>query len=113
MFADATDTADYAAGHHFMDAGGVGETMYVVLSGEVDVIVHGKIVETIHAGGIFGEMALIDHRERSADVVAKTPVRAASIDQKRFIYLIREHPFFALEVMRVMTDRIRQFDKLL
>jgi CRP-like cAMP-binding protein len=58
-------------------------------------------------------MALIDHRERSADVLAATEVRAAPIDQKRFLYLIRNHPFFAIEVMKIMTDRLRHFDDLL
>jgi CRP-like cAMP-binding protein len=67
----------------------------------------------VHTGGIFGEMALIDHRERSADVIAKTDVRVAAIDQKRFLYLVRNHPFFAIEVMKVMTDRLRRFDDML
>ena len=32
------------------------------------------------------------------------------IDQKRFLYLVRNHPFFALEVMKIMADRLRRFD---
>ena len=53
---------------------------------------------------------LIDHHERSADVVAKTDVEAALIDQKRFLYLVSHHPFFAVEVMKVMAFRLRRFD---
>jgi CRP-like cAMP-binding protein len=113
IFADEPHTAAYPAGHHFMNTGDVGDTMYVVLAGEVDVLVHGKVMETVGTGGVFGEMALIDHRERSADVIAKTEVKAAAIDQKRFMYLIRNHPYFAIEVMKVMTDRLRRFDDLL
>ena len=113
IFASDSDGAIFPAGHRFCSTGEPGDSMYVVLAGEVDVILRGKVLENIRAGGIFGEMALIDHLERSADAVAKTDVRVAAIDQKRFLYLVRNHPFFALEVMKVMTDRLRRFDDLL
>jgi CRP-like cAMP-binding protein len=113
IFASAADAEVFPSGHRFFTTGDPGETMYVVLEGEVDIVLRGKVLESVHQGGIFGEMALIDHLERSADVVAKTDVRVAAIDQKRFLYLVRNHPFFALEVMKVMTDRLRRFDDLL
>ncbi len=113
IFAADPDTQSYPAGHQFFNIGDHGEAMYVVLEGDVDIVLRGKVLETVHAGGIFGEMALIDHRERSADVVAKTDVKVAAIDQKRFIYLVRNHPFFALEVMKIMVARLRHFDDLL
>jgi CRP-like cAMP-binding protein len=113
IFASDPDAEVFPAGHRFFTTGDPGEIMYVVLDGDVDIVLRGKILERIHAGGTFGEMALIDHRERSADVIAKTDVRVAAIDQKRFLYLVRNHPFFALEVMKVMTDRLRRFDDML
>ena len=113
IFANDADGEVYPAGHRFCAIGEPGDAMYVVLAGEVDIVLRGKVLESVRAGGIFGEMALIDHLERSADAVAKTDVRVAAIDQKRFLYLVRNHPFFALEVMKVMTDRLRRFDDLL
>jgi CRP/FNR family transcriptional regulator, cyclic AMP receptor protein len=113
MFANDLDAQQYAAGHRFFSNGDHGESMYVVVEGDVDVVLRGKVLETVHTGGIFGELALIDHRERSADVIAKTDVKVSMIDQKRFMYLIRNHPFFALEVMKIMADRLRRFDDLL
>jgi CRP-like cAMP-binding protein len=113
IFANDSDTEDLPAGHRFFTAGEPGDHMYVVLAGEVEIVLRDKVLETVHSGGIFGEMALIDHRERSADVIAKTGVKVSKIDQKRFLYLVRNHPFFALEVMKVMTDRLRHFDDLL
>ncbi len=113
MFANEGDTQTFPAGHRFFGAGDTGDVMWVVLAGEVDISLRGRILEKVGPGGMFGEMALIDHRERSADVLAATEVQAASIDQKRFLYLIRNHPFFAIEVMKVMTDRLRHFDDLL
>lgn len=45
--------------------------------------------------------------------MAKTDVKVSAIDQKRFLYLVRNHPFFALEVMKIMADRLRKFDDLI
>jgi CRP/FNR family transcriptional regulator, cyclic AMP receptor protein len=113
MFASDLDAQHFPAGHRFFTVGDHGEIMFVVTEGEVEVSLRGTLLETIHDGGIFGELALIDHRERSADVVAKTDVKVSMIDQKRFLYLVRNHPFFALEVMKIMADRLRKFDATL
>ena len=113
MFASDLDAQHYPAGHRFMSVGDHGEMMYVVTEGEVEIKLRGKLLETVHSGGIFGELALIDHKDRSADVTAKTDVKVSALDQKRFLYLVRNHPFFALEVMKIMADRLRHFDDLL
>ncbi len=113
IFAHDLDAKDYPAGHRFISTGDQGEIMYVVTEGEVEITLRGKVLETVHSGGIFGELALIDHRERSADVTAKSDVKVSAIDQKRFLYLVRNHPFFALEVMKIMAERLRKFDDLL
>jgi CRP-like cAMP-binding protein len=113
MFVSDGDVRAFPAGHRFFAAGDVGDDMWVVLEGAVEVTLRGRVLETIGPGGVFGELALIDHRERSADVTATSDVRVAAIDQKRFVYLIRNHPYFALEVMKLMADRLRHFDDLL
>ena len=113
MFVNETDVRSYPSGHNFFAVGDTGDDMWVVLEGNVDISLRGRVLETVGPGGVFGEMALIDHRERSADVVAKSEVKVAPIDQKRFVYLLRNHPFFAIEVMKIMTDRLRHFDDLL
>ncbi|HTV93194.1 MAG TPA: cyclic nucleotide-binding domain-containing protein [Verrucomicrobiae bacterium] len=110
IFATDTETQRFPAGHRFFAAGEDGELMYVVLSGEVEINLRDKVLETVHAGGIFGEMALIDRQKRSADVLAKTDVKVAVIDRKRFLFLLTRNPYFAIEVMTVMTERLRRFD---
>lgn len=110
IFATDTETERFPAGHRFFEAGEDGDLMYVVLSGEVEINLRGKVLETVHAGGIFGEMALIDRQKRSADVIAKTDVKVAVIDRKRFLFLLTRNPYFAIEVMTVMTERLRAFD---
>ena len=98
----------YAAGQTLIEAGTKGEAMFVVLEGEVGILVGGKEVEVGVPGSIFGEMALIDEGPRSATVVAKTDCRLAEVDRRRFEFMVSETPFFALAVMRIMADRLRK-----
>jgi CRP/FNR family transcriptional regulator, cyclic AMP receptor protein len=58
-------------------------------------------------------MALLDHKPRSACATAKTDCRVVQVDQRRFLYLIQNTPFFAIEVMTVMSDRLRHADDLI
>jgi len=112
MFASSADTRDYPAGHVFFSTGDPGDLMYVVVSGEVEILIRDKIVETVRVGGLFGEMAIIDSRERSADARAKTPVKVATIDQDQFLYFVQTHPHFSVEVMSVMSDRLRLLNEI-
>jgi CRP/FNR family transcriptional regulator, cyclic AMP receptor protein len=106
-------TQFFPAGHRFFSTGDHGEVMYVVTSGEVEIVLRGKVLETVPAGSIFGEMAIIDDRERSAEAIAKTDVKVVVIDQSRFIFLTRNDPYFALRVMKIITARLRRLDDLL
>lgn len=100
----------FAPGQPIFSAGDPGEVMYVVGEGEVDVLVNGKCVETIGPGGVFGEMALIEHRPRSATAIAKTAAKLVPIGERRFNFLVQNTPHFALQVMRIMADRLRRAD---
>ena len=107
MLRNEKDLVSFTAGQIILEEGQVGDTMYVVTEGEVDVFVHNRIVETVGEGGFFGEMALIDDQPRSAKVVAKTDCQLAPVGQKRFTFLVQNTPYFAITVMRVMAERLR------
>jgi len=98
----------YKAGDFIFKEGDAGDEMYVVLEGEVDVIVHEKIVETVSVDNFLGEMALIDSRPRSATAVARTDCKLAPINQNRFKFLVQQTPHFALHLMQGMAERLRQ-----
>jgi len=98
------------AGDTIFTEGDDGATAYVVTEGEIELSIHGIPVETVGSGGIFGEMALIDRQARSATAKAKTDARVVPVDQRRFLYLVQNTPFFAVEVMSVMATRIRRMD---
>jgi CRP/FNR family cyclic AMP-dependent transcriptional regulator len=104
------DQRPIAAGQVILTAGDPGDLMYVVKEGEVEVLVRDRVVETIGLGGILGEMALIDRSPRSASARAKTDCQLVPIDAAPFKFMIQQTPFFAIEVMRVMTRRLRHMD---
>lgn len=84
--------------------------MFVVKEGEVDILLGNRVVETVGPDGIFGEMAMVDGQARTASAVARTDCKLVPIDQRRFQFLVRQTPFFAIEVMRVLVERLRRTD---
>jgi hypothetical protein len=110
IFRNETDTQALEAGKSIFNEGDSGNTMYVVSEGEVDLMVKGKLVETLGPGGVLGEMALLDNVPRSAGAITKTPCRLVEINEKRFRFLVQQTPNFALQLMRVIADRLRRMD---
>lgn len=98
----------FAAGQKIFSQGDAGDVMYGVVEGTVEVFRQGTLIDSLGPGEIFGEMAILDHQPRSADAVAKTDVKLAVVDEKRFLTLVQNHPYFALTVMRVMAERLRR-----
>ena len=83
------------------------EEMFFVRSGSVSIAVNGKTVETVMRGGIFGELAMIDRSPRSATVTAREETLLVPIDQRTFLVFAQAMPLFAIEVMRVLAERLR------
>jgi CRP/FNR family cyclic AMP-dependent transcriptional regulator len=108
IFKSSPDAVEVAAGEILFSEGEAGDEMFAVVEGEVELTHQGRVIESVTAGGILGEMALIDTAPRSATATAQTSTRIVRIDQKRFTFLVHEHPTFALQVMRVMARRLRQ-----
>lgn len=111
LFSRDTDTITLAEGEALFREGDIGDKMFVLLQGLVDVLISGKIVETAEPGALLGEIALIEKAPRSATVVAKTACSFAQVDQRRFHFLVQQTPFFATHVMHVLAARLRSMDK--
>ncbi|HSS26673.1 MAG TPA: cyclic nucleotide-binding domain-containing protein, partial [Usitatibacter sp.] len=97
-------------GETIFQAYDMGSEMYVVIEGEVELRIGDKIVETLGPGEPFGEMALIDQAPRTATAVAKTACKLAVIPEKRFLFMVAQTPHFALQIMKVMADRLRKMN---
>jgi CRP-like cAMP-binding protein len=110
LFRNATDCEFFSAGQVIFQEGQPGDVMYAVTEGEVDILIHDKVINTVGPGDILGEMALIDTKPRSATAIARTDCKLVPISEKRFTFLVQQTPHFALQVMRVMADRLRHID---
>jgi CRP/FNR family transcriptional regulator, cyclic AMP receptor protein len=108
LFRNSKDIRTYAAGEVIFSKGDAADNMFVILEGSVDVLYNGHLVDTLNAGDILGEMGLIEKSDRSADAVAKTDSRLVPINEQSFNYLIQQTPYFALQVMRIMSGRLRR-----
>ena len=91
--------------------GSVANEMFFVRKGRVEIRVKDMPVEEVGPGGIFGEMALIDQSPRSASVVAIEDTEIVPISERLFIILVQDAPYFALDVMRLLVERIRAMNK--
>jgi CRP/FNR family cyclic AMP-dependent transcriptional regulator len=101
----------YKAGEMIFKENDPGLFMYVVKKGKVELRREGVLLETAEGGDIFGEMALIEHSTRSATAAAATDCEVVPIDEERFMYLVQQTPYFALDVLRVMARRLRHSTK--
>jgi CRP-like cAMP-binding protein len=98
----------YEAGETIFRAHEMGAEMYIVLEGEVELAIGSTVVETLEPGEPFGEMALIDQAPRTASATAKTRCTVTVIPEKRFLFMVQTTPHFALQIMKVMADRLRK-----
>ncbi len=113
LFEHSADVKPVSAGTTIFQVGDERDFMYAVVEGKVDIVINGHIVETVEPGGIFGEMALIGKDKRTATAVAKTDGKIVPVDERRFLFLIQQTPNFALHVMAVLAERLRQMDRRL
>jgi CRP/FNR family cyclic AMP-dependent transcriptional regulator len=110
LFKSEENVVTLKPGEELFRKGDAGDCMYVVLAGELRIGDGNQIFEHLSAGGLVGEMALIDRVTRAATVTARSDCTLAKIDEKRFLFLTQQTPSFALNVMRVLSQRLRRMD---
>lgn len=87
--------------------------LMAVLEGQVKISVpsvDGKeaVLNVIHAGQVFGEIALLDGRPRTADATAMTDCDLLVLDRREFVPLLRANPDLALRLMELLCARLRR-----
>jgi CRP-like cAMP-binding protein len=108
--------AEVAEEHLFADGemiaaeGDPGDTTYVIVDGEVDVVVGSRTLAVRGAGDVIGEMSVISSRPRVASLRAKSDVRVLEIHKPAFEAILRERPETALALMRVLCERLSAYD---
>lgn len=113
IFSHNTAKITIKAGQALFREGDEGNQMYVLETGIAEVIVQNRVVETLAHGSIVGEMGLVSPGPHSASVIAQTDCEFVGVDEKRFQFLVQQTPYFAIQVMRLMAERLRATNRLL
>ena len=86
--------------------------MDLLETGKVDIRHEGRTLEAVEAGGIVGEMSLVDDdARRSADAIVRQDATLIPINQQKFRELVQRNPDFALAVMTVLARRLREMNE--
>lgn len=111
-FQNERDFVAYKTGDVIFTEDELGSVMYGVMSGEVELRAGGKYITSIPENELFGEMVLLDSRQRSATAVAITDTTLAKITKERFLEYVSQDPSFALKVMATLASRLRVESKM-
>lgn len=102
----------YASGESVVRQGELGDCMYVIQSGEVEVVQstagHEQCLAILKAGDFFGEMSIFERELRSATVRAKGEARVLKVDKRTLLRRMKEDPLLAFNLLQTMSRRIRK-----
>jgi len=111
--ASVTEEEEFTEGEIVIKEGDSGETMYLIIKGDVSVIKgHGTSneieLDRIGAGDYFGEMALFEGDVRSATIRTTEDSRLLVLHKREFTEIVREYPQIALSICKVLSQRMRE-----
>ena len=98
--------------------GDTGNAMYLIERGKVRISITDEdrreiTLAELAQGDFFGEMSLIDGRQRSADAIVVDDARFAVLSRSDFLAFVRSNPDVALGMLGALSDRLRRTDELL
>ena len=103
----------YASGDEIFAKGSIGSSLMAVLSGSVRIVSVSEegrriVFNLIHPGEIFGEIALLDGRERTADAVAMTDCELLVLNRRDFMPFLERRPDVCIKLIELLCQRMRQ-----
>jgi CRP-like cAMP-binding protein len=112
--AQIVQEVQFDAGEAFIKQGESGDCLYVIIDGEVDVVIEGVgRVDHFGSKSIIGETAILSDNPRNASCIATTDVTALKIEQDDFWELMGEKPEIALGIIKVLVYQLNELIKRL
>lgn len=108
--ATAGDLALADAGRMLLRANRLATEAYLILDGEVDVVLDGHVVASLGTGDFVGEIGVIDGEPRTADVVARTDVALLAFHASSLRGLIERSHALRTSLLRQVAERVRRMD---
>jgi HEAT repeat protein len=111
-----SEEMDYPKDAVVVREGESGDTMFLIISGEVSIIrnqdtEHETLIATTREDDYFGEMALFEDKPRSATVRTNTEAKLLVLGKLEFEEIMREFPQISINICRVFSQRIRELQK--
>jgi CRP/FNR family cyclic AMP-dependent transcriptional regulator len=104
------ESRTYRATERLFEKGDEGDAAFIIIDGEVEVLVPDdggeQSVAVLGKGEIFGELAVICDQARSTAIAARTELEALRLDRGTVLNLMREFPEFSLEMVRLVGGRL-------
>ena len=107
MIRQASRQHTFQTGEAIVDEGGADKRLYVLLSGYAEVTISGASVAMLGPGRYVGEIAVFDGGDRTASVIATSPVEAISVNSVNLKALLKENPTMAIKLIEALCGRVR------
>jgi CRP/FNR family transcriptional regulator, cyclic AMP receptor protein len=104
---EACPVISVAAGETVFRQGDAGATMYVILSGHVEMVNGDRVIERLGTEEAFGMMSLIDTLPRTATARVSEDAQLAVIDRKKYQFMLHELPSFSAFLIHTLANRVR------
>ncbi len=117
LLAELTRERRFAEGEVVFEEGDLGDSLFVIVSGEVEVLRKGpdgaeRVIATLRAPLFFGEMSLVDKEYRSATVRAKSQAELLHLSAENLNTFRKHHrdgfTFVVINIARVLSSRLRE-----
>ncbi len=110
--ASVMDELSFPAKHTIFTEGQEGRSLYIVVSGKVRVHIGNRDLAKLEQGTCFGEMSLFDAEPRSASVSTLEPCECLVLTQQQLYDAIDETPGIAINIIRLLSRRIRELNRV-
>jgi CRP-like cAMP-binding protein len=111
QIAEHADEVAFAEGEAIVEVDQPGDSIFVILEGEVKVVRGNRTIARMGPGEFFGEISLLDGGPRTATVVAETPVLTARVFKRSFDRVVTHEPTVASKVLAVVARRLRDAER--
>ena len=106
MIAEKLAQQCYSPNDYIIKKGDQGDTMFIIGHGEVIVTSESKVIKTLRPGQFFGEMALLEDRERTANVQSKAYCDLYTFSKEDFFDVIKAYPFLEKRLKDIYQARL-------
>lgn len=110
QIARLADEVSLPAGRVLTQQGRTGNEFFVIIEGKVRVERDGRRIDIEGPGDFLGEIALVDHRPRTATAICETPCRLLVVGHREFHTLLAQSPAISNAILKALAERLRNLE---